>query len=73
MLSVLSVAWLPVVPFLASDSWRLLRARMNTGANRLRPALVLASAVVAWRAVLILRHSIRYLFDVFVPPLDVEL
>jgi len=70
--SVLSVVWLPVVPFLASDSWRLLRSRMNIRAIRLRPAFMLASAVVVWGAVLLLRQHIMYLFGVFGLPPDVQ-
>lgn len=73
VLSVLSVAWLPVVPFLASDFWRLLRPRMNPRATRLRPAFILASAVVALCAVLLLRQHIMSLFQMFPPPTGIEL
>jgi len=73
VLIVLSVAWLPVVPFLASDWWRMLRSRMNTRAIRLRPAFMLASAVVVLGAVLLLRQHIMYLFEVFGPPPDTQL
>lgn len=47
MLITLSVAWLPVVPFLASDMWRLLRPLMAPRAARLRLPFAFASVVLA--------------------------
>jgi len=65
VLAVLGVAWLPVVPFIASDLWRLLRPRMNPGATRLRLAFIFASAVVVLSTVLLIRQYILFLFEMF--------
>ena len=55
LLFMLSVAWLPAVPFLASDVWRLLRPLMPARAARLHLPFALASAVALLGAVLLVR------------------
>jgi hypothetical protein len=73
MLICLSVAWLPVVPFLASDAWRLLRPLMVPRAARLRVPFAIASVVVALVAVLSVRHHAIALFEMFWFPPDARL
>lgn len=62
LLAVLGVAWLPVVPFLASDVWRLLRPRFDARAARLEIPFALSSLLVTLATVLIIRHHSIALF-----------
>lgn len=68
LLFMLSVAWLPVVPFLASDVWRLLRPLMPARAARLNVLFALASAVALLGAVLLVRWWGIGLFGMLGPP-----
>ncbi len=68
LLITLSVAWLPVVPFLASDVWRLLRPLMVPRAARLHLLFAIASGLLALAAVLLIRHHALTLFAMFGPP-----
>ncbi|HEX2870624.1 MAG TPA: hypothetical protein VHP33_05195 [Polyangiaceae bacterium] len=68
LLIMLSVAWLPVVPFLASDVWRLLRPLMPARAARLNVPFALASAVALLGAVLFVRWWAIGLFAMLGPP-----
>jgi hypothetical protein len=65
LLVTLGVAWLPVVPFLASDVWRLLRPLMVPRAARLHLPFAIASVVLALGAVLLIRHHALVLFSMF--------
>ena len=51
-----ALMWVPVVPAVASDVWRLLTPLMNARAVRLRAPFALASGLVALGAVLLMRH-----------------
>lgn len=64
---VFGVMWLPAVPFIASDVWRLLRPRMNPRAARLRLPFALASGLVALLVLLLIRQYALALFSIFVP------
>jgi hypothetical protein len=68
LLITFSVAWLPVVPFLASDVWRLLRPLMAPRAAKLHLAFAIASVVLVLGAVLLIRHHAISLFGMFGPP-----
>jgi hypothetical protein len=68
LLIMLSVAWLPVVPFLASDVWRLLRPLMPARAARLHLPFALASAMAVLGALLFVRWWAVGLFVMLGPP-----
>ena len=72
LLVVLGFTWLPAVPFIASDVWRLLRPWMSPRAARLRLAFALASGLVALGVLLLVRRYGVALFSIFVPT-DAEL
>ncbi len=56
LLVILGVMWIPVVPFVASDVWRLLMPLTNARDARLRVAFALATGLAAVVPVLIIHH-----------------
>lgn len=67
LLAVCSVAWIPAVPFLASDVWGLLRPLLGARAARLQIPFAVSSLLVVLAAVLIVRQHSVALFGFLMP------
>jgi hypothetical protein len=62
LLAVLAIAWLPAVPFLARDVWRLLEPMLDVRARRLQVPFALAASLVALATTLLVRQHALTLF-----------